>query len=510
MKKVIPTVLLQINFFAFSVSAQDNVTKIENETNTAVSTNGASANHEKQPGTTNSSTDIEKLKEELRKEMRQEIAENKRRIDKLEAQQEAAEMEAALEAIQAEADFNKLLRVYGFFDLTFFRFIMDEQSAYKNYLHDDVSTFMMSNINLYFDSQMTEILSALIELRFTFSPNGGLVNSEIAGVPGVILERQPLTFTDPFVAQFGRVNGVIIERAYMTYSPLEWFNIRAGRYLTPYGIWNVDHASTVVLPTHMPYLHSRQYMPPAQTGLQLFGRFFPLRRTFFDYAFTLSNGRGPIDEFIDLDENKALGLKLKFTFQTDNFSIAWGGYGYIGDYSDTKAVQHIYGVDPEVTIEEPVKRETVTTLKYKEYIVSTDLLIKLFGFKLQAEYVWQRTKMEVNPLRNEAEALLDTGSLLAEVYMPSYIGTAAYGLLSYRLPLDRFIGEKSLTPYILAELMSTNDTSAYSRQMFYIGGLNFAPSRFITLKVEGALVRPLHDVLGSGIEYVAGQIAVSF
>ncbi len=458
------------------------------------------------------SNEIEAIKAELsrlQQELETRDAKANERIDELEAELEAREL-AELEELTEEVDVDKYFKIYGFLDLTFFRFFMDEDSPFQTLLHDDVSTFMMSNINLYFDSQMTDTLNALIELRFTFSPIGDVLSYEVANAPGTEFERRNTMVRDPFTSYADRIGGIVIERAHLTYSPFEGFNVMAGRFLTPYGIWNVDHTSTVVLPTHMPYLQSMENMPSAQTGLQIFGRFFPIQRVYFDYAVTLSNGRGPREEFIDLDENKAVGLKLKLTYETRDVTIACGGYGYIGDYTDTKPVLHFIHLDPEITPEEPAKVEVETLEKHREYIVSADLLIQLFGLKLQAEYVWRRANMEQSPPLF-LPALVTTGGVAgAPVFLPSFIGRAAYGLLSYRLPLDRFLGEMSITPYVLFEYMSYMDTVKYLRQRFYIGGLNFAPSRYVTLKVEGAWVEPLHDTFGRGISYAAAQLAVSF
>ncbi len=454
--------------------------------------------------------DIEALKEELRREMREEIeardSENKKRIEALEAQLEEQEL-AALEEMTADVDgFEKYFNVYGFFDLTFFNIFMEENSPYKLFVHDR-STFLLSNVNLYVSSQMTETLSALVELKFTFAPQGKILEYEYFNYPGVAFERVDTEIQDFYSVERSKLGGVRIERAHMAYSPVDWFNVIAGRYLTPFGIWNVDHASTVRLTTRVPFTQTIGFLTPAQTGLQVFGRFFPVQRVFLDYAITLSNGRGPINEIVDIDDNKAVGLKLKLTYQADNFNIALGGYGYMGQVSDSKMVLHVVGLDPEITPEEPIKVETAMMMKYDEYVVSTDLTIEIFGFKLQGEYIWQRTAMEKSPARDFSVGLFAGGTGMADIYMPSYIGTAAYGLLSYRIPL---LGEMALTPYFLFEYSSYDDTADFSRSVFYIGGLNFAPSRYITLKLDAGVTKPLHEGMGDGIKSIAGQIAVSF
>ena len=80
----------------------------------------------------------------------------------------------------------------------------------------------------------------------------------------------------------------------------------------------------------------REFIPSAQTGVQLFGRFFPYENTYLDYALTASNNRGPAESVYDLSDNKAFGLRLKGSYEGKDLSTSLGGYLYYGTVKDIK------------------------------------------------------------------------------------------------------------------------------------------------------------------------------
>jgi hypothetical protein len=287
-------------------------------------------------------------------------------------------------------------------------------------------------------SQLSDGFSFLSEIKFTFQPLGSETALEVPGVSDY--ERVDTTVRDPHTDEQYRLGGVVIERVHVTWQPSDSFGILAGRYLTPYGIWNVDHGTPVLITVRYPTIQMLALVPKAQTGLKLFGRFFPADTLFVDYAFTISNGRGPIDEIQDLDANKGLGLKLKLSYEHDELTVSVGGYGYWGDYTDIK--RSITSVDPfSVAISQ--------TVSYNELLASADFLLELFGVRLQAEYVGVRNRYSVRPLRSE---YYPGGG-----YQPDHFAWCVYGLLGYTLPLQRWLGEMTLMPYFMSEYADIDD-----------------------------------------------------
>jgi len=447
-----------------------------------------------------------------------EVEELKAEVEELREFKEDQEI-AQLEEDAAEASsMEKIFSFWGFFDLTFNKYFFDENSAYNIFLGQR-SSFLMTSVNLYFASQMTQTLSALVELRLSYYPHGFDQEWEYVDAPGTEYERTDTTVIDMFTTNYYRQHGIGIERVHLTWAPVDWFNVIAGRFLTPYGIWNIDHGSPVVLPARIPYMQLRDMVPRAQTGLQVYGRFFPTPVVFFDYAVTLSNGRGPMDEVYDLDDNKGVGLRLRLAYEGSDVRVAAGSYGYYGKYTDHKKVIDLELVedpaDPsygtlDQSVDKPITAELVATAEYDEVVVSADLLFELYGVRLQAEYVWRRVDYETPGLLDPEEIMFAGGTPMDVLYSPSFLGQGFYGLIAYELPLSNWIEPVRITPYFMYEYNRHDDMRPNQNITTYIGGINIKPSPYVTLKVEGGAAVPERNYYGSILRAVTAQMAVSF
>ncbi len=455
---------------------------------------------------------------------KEEIEQLRKELDDVKEQNEdlVAEMEmGALDAAEG-GDFSetKPLTVYGFFDLNLTSFIFEDGSPFTHYIPNTTS-FIMSQVNLYFLSEMTKTLNALVEVRLSFLPHGMENSVESIGKVGdeeipseSVYDRTDTQVRDMLNSVYYNTGGITIERAHLTYMPFDWLNIIAGRYLTPYGIWNVDHGSPVIIPARVPYMQIREMVPGAQTGVQIHGRFFPRYNLFFDYAVTLSNGRGPIEEIIDLDDNKGVGLRLRLSYEGEKFAIAAGGYGYVGEYTDIKKTS-VMELNPDMTINRdaanPILTEMVTTESYFEYIASADILVKFLGITLQGEYVWRYVDYSIHGLRTVEHTVFAGAAAFEELYHPSNTGFGVYGLISWELPLSKLLGEVRVTPYFMYERYLQDDTVPALRFDILAAGINVRPSPFVSLKGEFNRVMPNDQpVLGEALTVVNIQLAVSF
>ncbi|MCP4604363.1 MAG: hypothetical protein GY847_28215 [Proteobacteria bacterium] len=446
-------------------------------------------------------------------EQQKELAKQNETIEELKTAKDDEELDDFDEELIEEGSFERLIKIYGFFDIRFIKNIVGKDSSYYLVTHEPAS-FIAPNLNLYIDSQMTENLSALGEVVFSFLPHGYERDFEMVGadgqpVPGTDYSRDDTTVINPNSLEFVQMGGVRIERLHLTYSPFDWLQMMAGHYLTPFGIWNVDHGSTVVITSRVPYMQIREVVPRKQTGVQVFGRFFPTDSLFLDYAVTLSNGRGPIDAIADLDENKGVGLKLKMTYEWDRASLALGGYGYYGEYTDVKKSINIAPSNPDLIMEAIIDK----TEAFDEYIVSADLRLTLFGFLLQSEFVWRYTHYTIPTTFSllYQRLLTPEPGYYGTHYAADFQGMSVYLLGAWELPLSKWLGDVRISPYVMYEYAKTHETFDYQNGTFLFWGLNIKPSSFVVIKLEPSVLFPANTkMVGGNAWHLEAQIAVFF
>ncbi len=422
-------------------------------------------------------------------EYRAELDALKQEVEELKSRLDAADEGDLADIEQARG----VLDIYGFFDVSLFKMFLTDDNVMKGIQNDNLS-FIVPGVNIYISSQMTETLSALVELRFTFLPSG----QDASYVP---YERVDTTVGDSYQMNRVRLGGVMIERVHMTWQPWDFFGITAGRFLTPFGIWNIDHGSPVLITVVPPYIMIRQIIPVAQTGVQIHGRFYPSSRTFFDYALTMSNGRGPMDEVFDLDDDKALGLRLRLEYEGDHSSVAFGGYGYWGHYTDiTKEILPGAEIGEIDFVEERTER-------FEELGGSLDFVLQIHGVRLQSEYARSLRKYEVRPFRDAP--ILD--SPMGDLYQPDFIQWNVYVLLAWELPLKALLGDMKLTPFGMFEYSVEDDSAPEFDAYMFRFGLNFKPNPHIVLKAVAGYAKAVDShFLPSGWWNLAGQAAVTF
>jgi hypothetical protein len=218
--------------------------------------------------------------------------------------------------------------------------------------------------------------------------------------------------------------GIEIERAYLDWSPWHWLTLRIGQYLTPYGIWNVDHGSPVVIPTIRPYAVNGNFIPERQTGIEAFGRWDAFTNGTVGYHLTLSNGTGPISEYRDLDSNKAIGGRVFLEYRVLG-QIQVGASGYYGRDSSAQLGLGI-GSDGQLAFNKKVDSQS------DNEAIAFDAQWKYEGLLIQGEWISRRVRYT-----EEGRGVVTTAGQLGvppNAFAADGVDSSGYVLLGYRLP----------------------------------------------------------------------------
>jgi hypothetical protein len=376
----------------------------------------------------------------------------------------AAQAEDAAEAITEELKGEPgKVNVYGFMDFTYAHLLSD-RSAF-NVPPAWYPSFYLGNFNLYLGTDLGKNWRTLGEVRFTYLPDGAQ-NMTFNSDGTSTITRSNGTYAD--YSDYNRntkVGGVIIERAYLEYGAHPLLNIRGGQFLTPYGIWNVEHGTTVIVGTTRPYVIGADLFPARQTGLEFYGT-YGFAATQLGYHITVSNGRGPVDTYRDFDKNKALGWRLWVQQDTDFGTFTLGTSGYRGRYTDRLQKAEIA---PDSTGKLDWKYAYPIQSEYTELALAADLKWTWKGALFQGEALLRDVAY--------ADATRPVG-FTPGAWTPDTRTAGVYGLAGYRLP---WLGTM---PYFGGEYYYLSRTTISPSAIGLWGGLNVRPTERVVVKLQ--------------------------
>ena len=350
------------------------------------------------------------------------------------------EFDLASVGLDATTAFDDKLNIYGFADFTYTAVYFPR----PNPLVGNTRNFAVGNFNVYLSKHLTRKWRTLAEVRLLFAPNGGMNDD------GTITNT---TTTDP-ANTFRPIEwgGIRIERVYLEYDLHPKLTVRAGHFLTPYGIWNIDHGSPAIIPTMRPYVIGEQFIPEHQTGLELFGSHY-LDEYRLDYHATVSNGRSPTEATQDPDMKLAFGGRLALTAPWAG-SLALGVSAYRGRSTSLPAVAL---APPAVSFDEVA---------------------------YAADAVWKHDSLIV-----QGEAMVRDRRFLAGQrpaksggFLPNGRDVGAYGLAGYR-----FDAVWQVMPFAMFEYYRPLERVFFEKMRVGSVGLNFRPAPTIVLKAMATM-----------------------
>ena len=389
---------------------------------------------------------------------------------------------------ETETEQQKRIELYGFADLTYARLLIPESNPWTR-IYFPSNSFAVGNFNLYLSANLGDNWRALGEVRFMYLPNGATTTDTSSGQ----ISRTDTTVLD--YAGFEQPihwGAIRIERLWVEHEFSTLFKLQVGAFLTPYGIWNVDHGSPAIVGIRAPLAVVSELFPAHQTGLQLYGN------TFFEpfevgYHVTLSNGRGPV-EYQDFDDDKALGGRLYL--KTDALgSLTVGASAYRGGYYDRSAK---YVIKPSGTVDQ----EYTTKSKYQEFSFGTDLKWQWKRLLVQGEFIMNEAAFE-NGGRPRVDALKPP-----QGFQPDYRRWGAYGLVGYRTHILQIM------PYAVVQYVYAPNDPVVPPVLGGQLGLNIRPTPAVVLKLELSLTHftgPGSTGLGNfPLRFLATQVAWAF
>lgn len=379
------------------------------------------------------------------------------------------------------------LRLYGFADFGTNWILRDGTRAIEGYF-GEAPSFSVGNLNVYLEADLADGFRSLAEVRFTYLPNGS---------PDLSTGMRASTLASDYT-QFGQSvawGGVVIERVFVEYEAHPLLTFRAGQWLTPVGIWNVDHGSPTIIPAMRPYVITANMFPLRQTGIEIYGSQLFGQSLTLGYHVTLSNGRGNVDTYADFDSNKALGLRLFATLRAIG-KLTLGTSLYYGRSTDSNQIM------PTIADGNRGLAAKIAS-QYDELAYAADLQWRLAELRFQLEVFGNQG---VYTAGGRPRAPLSEGTGL----VPDFTRWGGYMLVGYALPW------LTLMPFVDLEYIAdgnavTGGPASSGRVYAASGGLNMRPGSSVVLKLQY-----YHGVVknrgssAQSFDTVAGTIAWSF
>jgi len=244
------------------------------------------------------------------------------------------------------------------------------------------SGFRLHHFSLFFSKAIQKDWQLFSEVEFEDAP---------------LIQANPNNGTSTVQGKF------LVEQMYIKYHPSVRWDVVAGRFLTPFGVWNIYHYAPYV-PTQRRPLMIRSLFPVFSDGLQL--RYaFNLGFGLINSQFYIANGAGNPGRR-DMNVSKAVGGKINIApyllgdlnvgasiyRDKDNFNATGTTYGLhlVGHY-------HNAGIQAALAYRE---NKPLNAIRFKNVSTYTQLSYDVDRWTLAARYDWLNINSRL-PLSNQ-------------------------------------------------------------------------------------------------------------
>jgi hypothetical protein len=353
-----------------------------------------------------------------------------------------------------------LLRIYGFADVGLQRLWADT-SINEVSPETDKLTFVLGNVNVYLDANPSKDFRFLAEIRFGLFPQGAVARPGggwSVGTPADTNVSDPSAANAFFTSV--RWAGVMPERVHIDWTPSDAFNLRAGLFLTPYGIFNVDHGTPTRIMVSEPLFISSQLIPSQLIGVEAFGTFQFLPWT-LGYHVHISNGR--TFGQVDFSDSKAIGGRIYLSTRNP-VPVKLGLSAYVGDAEDVQTNLN----------------QRKTNFSYNEHSVSGDVSIDVGALRIRSEVVVNWVRFDDGHRRVWASTpladVMHLGAYVVFAYQLPWYGIEPLVMTEVlRSPVPRLLplGEGLIMPSVGVNVYFT-DTTMLRTQMSIAHGFDFS------------------------------------
>lgn len=346
-------------------------------------------------------------------------------------------------------------------------------SVYEFY-HTSAPSFGLGGINVYLDANPHPWFRGFVELRFySLLSNIEIGHSDILfgsidtiTLPDMsrleVVTQPPAHFDEASNESF--VGGFNLERAYIEFKPKDSFHISLGQFLTPYGIFNLDHGDLVVSSVRYPFLTAASIIPNKMLGLQISGHVYPGNWQ-LDYYGYIGN------------QNTIFQLAYNFDLYAE---IAGGGRlaltppFFCPFFESTFGISFYYGTETNIL---GLYRETspsgeVLTTDWLIFDAILDRVLAL-DWKVQFKKLIFQSEFMIN------FAVLRDPELFYQKYpSKTYHEYGVYGQLEY-------IIKDQLKPYLRVEyIVYTDEVATVPKPLINTLGMNYRPFPFFVCKFD--------------------------
>jgi len=234
------------------------------------------------------------------------------KIKKLEDRIDELEMNSSInseESADIDRRLSELVSISGYADV---ELILSDRK-------EDTSRFRIHHFSLFIEKELNESWQIFSEIEF---------------------EDAPFIEADSSGALTDAEGKILVEQVYTDYSFSHHGALRMGRYLTPAGIWLVNHYPPFV-PTQLRPKHIRRIFPQYLDGVQLFGD-IALSDSLLTYALYVGNGEGNAGAG-DGNDEKAVGGRI--ALMPYGLADVQVGLSTMTDTDNNDTRKTAYGVD---------------------------------------------------------------------------------------------------------------------------------------------------------------------